>query len=130
VPHIEADFLGQELDTIYLRELRIQTVIGVFDWERATKQTVSLDLDMAADIVTAAAHDDLAHTLDYKAVAKRLIQFVEDSEFKLVETLAERVCEVVMSEFGVPWVRLRVNKKGAVRGASDVGVTIERGEQR
>ena len=116
------------MDTIYIRELRIQTIIGVFDWERATKQTVSLDLDMAADVSTAAVHDDIAHTLDYKAVAKRLIQFVGESEFKLVETLAERVCEVVMQEFNVSWVRLRVNKRGALRGAGDVGVIVERGE--
>ena len=128
MPHIQADFPGQGLDTIYIRELRIQTIIGVFDWERATKQTVSLDLDMAADVSTAAAHDDIAHTLDYKAVAKRLIQFVGESEFKLVETLAERVCEVVMQEFNVSWVRLRVNKRGALRGAGDVGVIVERGE--
>ena len=115
------------MDIIYLHDLRIDTVIGVFDWERRVRQTVILDLDMAADIRRAAASDDLADTLNYKAVAKRLIEFVAHGEFQLVETLAERVAELVINEFAVPWLRLRVNKQGAVRGARDVGVIIERG---
>ena len=117
------------MDIIYLHDLRIDTVIGVFDWERRIRQTVILDLEMAADIRRAAASDDLADTLNYKAVAKRLIDFVEHSDFQLVETLAERVAELVLQEFAVPWLRLRVNKQGAVRGARDVGVIIERGER-
>jgi len=114
------------MDIIYLHDLRIDTVIGVFDWERRVRQTVILDLEMGADIRRAAARDDLADTLNYKAVAKRLIDFVGHSEFQLVETLAERVAELLLKEFGVPWLRLRVNKQGAVRGARDVGVIIER----
>jgi len=117
------------MDIIYLHDLRIDTVIGVFDWERRIRQTVILDLEMAADIRRAAASDDLADTLNYKAVAKRLIDFVGHSDFQLVETLAERVAELVLQEFDVPWLRLRVNKQGAVRGARDVGVIIERGER-
>jgi dihydroneopterin aldolase len=117
------------MDIIYLHDLRIDTVIGVFDWERRIRQTVILDLEMAADIRRAAASDDLADTLNYKAVAKRLIDFVGHSDFQLVETLAERVAELVLEEFTVPWLRLRVNKQGAVRGARDVGVIIERGER-
>lgn len=117
------------MDIIYLHDLRIDTVIGVFDWERRVRQTVILDLDMAADIRRAAASDALADTLNYKAVAKRLMEFVGHSDFQLVETLAERVADVVLSEFDVPWVRLRVNKQGAVRGARDVGVLIERGKR-
>ncbi len=117
------------MDIIYLHDLRIDTVIGVFDWERRIRQTVILDLEMAADIRRAAASDDLADTLNYKAVAKRLIDFVGHSDFQLVETLAERVAELVLKEFTVPWLRLRVNKQGAVRGARDVGVIIERGER-
>jgi dihydroneopterin aldolase len=115
------------MDIIYLHDLRIDTVIGVFDWERRVRQTVILDLEMAADIRRAAASDDLADTLNYKAVAKRLIEFVGHCEFQLVETLAERVAALVLEEFAVPWVRLRLNKQGAVRGARDVGVIIERG---
>lgn len=105
-------------------------MIGVFDWERRVKQTLILDLDMGGDIRRAAASDDLADTLNYKAVAKRVIDFVEHSEYQLVETLAERVAELILSEFGVPWLRLRLNKQGAVRGARDVGVVIERGVRR
>jgi len=115
------------MDIIYLRELKIETIIGVFDWERQIKQTVVLDLDMAADIRKAASSDNLEDTLNYKAVAKRLIDFVSQSEFQLVETLAERVANIVLTEFSVPWLRLQVNKRGAVRGAQDVGVIIERG---
>ncbi|ALP54340.1 dihydroneopterin aldolase [Candidatus Tenderia electrophaga] len=115
------------MDIIYLSDLRIQTVIGVFDWEREIKQEVVIDLEMASDIRRAAETDALEDTLDYKSVAKRVIGFVEASEFQLVETLAERVAAVVRQEFGVPWLRLRLNKQGALRGARDVGVIIERG---
>lgn len=114
------------MDIVYLNDLKIDTVIGVFGWERRVRQTVSLDLEMATDTTQAAASDDLEHALDYKAVAKRLITYVGETEFQLVETLAERVAEILLGEFGVPWVRLRVNKTGAVRGARDVGVIIER----
>ena len=112
------------MDIIFLHDLRIETVIGIFEWERKIHQTVSLDLEMAADIRTAAAGDSIDDTLDYKAVAKRLIRFVEQAEFQLVETLAERCAEIIREEYGVRWVRLTLNKKGAVRGATDVGVII------
>jgi len=115
------------MDIIYLNDLCIDTVIGVYDWERRVKQKVIIDLEMATDIRKAAASDSLDDTLNYKAVAKRLIDFVGHSEYQLVETLAERIAELVMNEFNVPWLRLRLNKQGAVRGARDVGVIIERG---
>ncbi len=118
------------MDIIYLNDLRIETIIGIFDWEREIKQTISLDIEMATDIRKAAASDHIDDTLDYKAVSKRLIDFVEGSEFQLVETLAERICEIVLTEFNVPWVKLRVNKQGAIRGAQDVGVLIERGQKK
>ncbi|MDH5178039.1 MAG: dihydroneopterin aldolase [Gammaproteobacteria bacterium] len=115
------------MDIIYLNDLRIETVIGIFDWERRIRQTISLDIEMATDIRKAAASDHIDDTLDYKAVSKRLIDFVSHSEFQLVETLAERITEIILNEFNVPWVRLRLNKQGAIRGARDVGVLIERG---
>jgi dihydroneopterin aldolase len=115
------------MDIIFLRDLRIDTIIGIYDWERSTRQTVSLDLEMATDIRKAAASDHIDDTLNYKAVAKRLIAFVGASEFQLVETLAERICALVLEEFQVPWVRLTLNKGGAVRGAKGVGIVIERG---
>lgn len=117
------------MDIIYLSDLKIDTVIGIYDWERRITQTVSFDLEMATDIRKAAATDTIEDTLDYKSVAKRLIQFVSESEFQLVETLAERVAEIILTEFDVPWVRVRLNKKGAVRHASGVGILIERGER-
>ncbi len=115
------------MDIIFLDDLQIETIIGIFDWERNTKQTVMFNLEMATDIKKAAASDAIEDTLDYKAVAKRIIQFVEESEFQLVETLAERVAEIIMNEFSVPWVRVRLNKSGAIRGAKGVGILIERG---
>lgn len=115
-------------DIIYLRDLRIETIIGIYDWERRIKQTLVLDVEMATDIRQAARSDLIDDTLNYKAVAKRLISFVEESRFQLVETLAEQVAGIIIDEFNVPWLRLQVNKQGAVRGARDVGVIIERGD--
>ena len=117
------------MDIIFLRELQIETVIGIYDWERETKQIVVLDLEMATDIRRAAQTDDIQNALDYKSVSKRIIAFVEESEFFLVETLAERITDIIRNEFQVPWVRLTLNKKGAIRGATDVGVIIERGDK-
>ena len=117
------------MDIIFLHDLTIETIIGIYDWERKEKQSVIIDLDMAVDVSAAAATDSIEDTLNYKAVAKRLIDFVGNSEFQLVETLAERIAEIVLHEFDVRWLRLRVNKKGAVRYAGDVGVIIERGDK-
>jgi dihydroneopterin aldolase len=116
-------------DIIFISDLRIETIIGIYDWEREIKQTVSLDLEMATNIRKAAASDSIEDTLNYKAVAKRLIAFVEASEFQLVETMAERIADIVIGEFGVPWLRLKLHKPGAVRGSRDVGVLIERGSR-
>jgi dihydroneopterin aldolase len=115
------------MDIIFVEDLRIETVIGIFEWERRIKQTVAIDLEMATDIRPAAASDAIEDTLNYKAVAKRLIEFVGDSEFFLIETLAERVAQILIEEFGLAWVRVRLSKPGAVRGSRNVGVLIERG---
>jgi dihydroneopterin aldolase len=117
------------MDIVYIRDLKIETIIGINDWEREVRQTVSLDLEMATDIRGAAASDDIEDTVDYKAVAKRIIGFVEESEFLLVEKMAERISDILREEFGIPWLRLRIGKPGAVTGAVDVGVIIERGER-
>jgi dihydroneopterin aldolase len=115
-------------DRVFIEDLRIQTVIGIFDWEREITQTVSLDLQMAFDTSHAGKSDEIVDTLDYKTVSKRLIQFVEASEFQLVEALAEHCAAIVLKEFPVNWVRLKLSKPGAVRGSSAVGVIIERGD--
>jgi len=117
------------MDIVYIRDLKVDTVIGIFDWERRIRQTVSLDLEMGADIRRAAASDSIDDALDYKSVGKRLIGFIQSSEFQLVETLAEKAAAIVLEEFGVRWVRLRLSKPGALRGSRDVGVIIERGER-
>jgi 7,8-dihydroneopterin aldolase/epimerase/oxygenase len=117
------------MDIVYIRDLRIETIIGIYDWEREVKQTVSLDLEMATDIRAAASSDDIAHALNYKAVSKRLIAYVENRHAQLVESLAEEIAALVLKEFPVPWLRLRLSKPGAVRGARDVGLIIERGSK-
>ena len=116
-------------EIIFISDLRIETIIGIYDWELKVKQTISLDLEMATDISKAAASDSIDDTLNYKAVAKRLIAFVGESEFQLVETLAERIAGIVTEEFGVSWLRLKLHKPGALRGSRDVGVMIERGSR-
>ncbi len=117
------------MDVIFLRDLRVETVIGIYDWERRIRQIVAIDLEMGVDIRKAAASDAIEDTLNYKAVAKRLISFVEESEFQLVETLAEHIAEIVTGEFAVPWVRVTLSKPGAIRGSREVGVIIERGDR-
>ena len=117
------------MDIVYIRDLRIETIIGIYDWEREVKQTVSLDLEMAQDIRKAAATDDIQYALNYKSIAKRLIAFIEQSEFLLVESMAEEVAAIVLNEFSVPWLKLRVSKPGALRGSKDVGIIIQRGEK-
>ena len=117
------------MDIVYIRDLKIDTVIGVNDWERKVQQTVSLDIEMATDIRMAADNDDIVYTIDYKAVSKRLSTFIGEAEFLLIERIAEKTWEIIRDEFEVKWMRLRVSKPGAVTGATDVGVVIERGEQ-
>ncbi|NOT83904.1 MAG: dihydroneopterin aldolase [Methylococcaceae bacterium] len=117
------------MDIIFLGGLKIDTIIGIYDWERITKQTVVLDIEMAFDIQKAAATDDIQYTLDYKTVSKRIIGFVENSSYFLVEKLIEEIATLIRSEFNVPWVKITLNKKGAISGASDVGIIIERGEK-
>ncbi len=114
------------MDIIFLTGLTTDCIIGIWDWERRVKQKVVVDLEMSADIRRAAASDAIEDTLDYKKVAKRLLAFVGDSQFQLVETLAERIAQLVVTEFDVAWVRVRLNKQGAIRGSRDVGILIER----
>jgi dihydroneopterin aldolase len=117
------------MDKIFLDELKVDTVIGIWEWERRIRQTVVIDIEMSADIAKAAATDDVADTLNYKSVAKRVQSFVAESSFQLVETLAERIAAIIREEFDVAWVKVRVNKPGAIRGSKAVGVLIERGER-
>ena len=117
------------MDIVFITGLRADTVIGVYDWERRIRQTVVLDLELASDNRRAAASDGIGDALDYAAISARLLSFIEESEFQLIETLAEQVAALVLAEFAVPWLRLRLAKPGAVAEARDVGVLIERGER-
>ena len=119
IPNPESPIVNA-MDLVFIEDLRIDTVIGIYDWERRTRQTIALDVEMGFDNRKPAASDAIEHTLDYKAVSKRLIAFVEGSSFQLVETLAERCAALIREEFGVPWLRLKLSKPGAVRGARAV----------
>jgi len=114
------------MDKIFLSALSVECIVGIWEWERRVKQTVVIDLEMAADIRKAASTDRIEDALDYKKVAKRIIAFVSASDFHLVETLTERIAEIIVTEFGVSWVKVRLNKRGAIRFARDVGIEIER----
>ena len=113
-------------DRIFLRGLTAECIIGFIDWERRVKQTVVVDLEVPVDCRHAALTDEVADTVDYKKVAKRILAFIETSEFKLVETLAQRLALLILKEFGLEWIRLSINKPGAIRSSRDVGVSIER----
>ena len=117
------------MDIVFIEDLRIDATIGIYDWEKRIKQTLSFDIEMATDIRQAADSDEIEDALNYKAVSKRVIQFVEESQFQLVETLSEKVASTILSEFKVPWLRLTLHKLGAVRGSRSVGIRIERGEK-
>ena len=117
------------MDIIFISELAVETIIGIYEWEREIKQPVLFDIEMSGDCARAAVTDAVEDTLNYKAVAKAVIGFVEKSECQLVETLAEQVAALIMSQFDVQWLRLKVNKRGAIRGATGVGVVIERGRK-
>jgi dihydroneopterin aldolase len=114
------------LDIVFVRDLKIETVIGIFEWERHVTQVVTLNLDMASDTQNAAKDDSISRALNYKDVVKRLTESVGSAKFELVETLAESVARIIVQEFQVPWVRVSVAKPGAVQGAREVGVVIER----
>jgi len=117
------------MDIIFLGGLEIDTVIGIYEWERTIKQKIILDIEMGFDIKKAAASDDIAYTLDYKTVSDRIVDFVEHSQYFLVETLIEEIAGILRNEFAIPWVKITLNKKGAISRARDVGIIIERGQK-
>ena len=113
-------------DLIYIKDLRLQTIIGIFGWEREVRQEVSIDLEMTFDCKRAAKTDAIEDTIDYKKITKGIIKFVEESKFQLQETLAEGIADLVKNEYKVDSLKLRVSKPGALRHAEDVGVIIHR----
>ncbi len=117
------------MDTVFIEQLELAAVIGVYPWEREVRQTLLLDLELGVDLGKAAGSEDLARTLDYKAITDRLTDYVGGSDFQLLETLAEELAGLLMGEFGVTWLRLRLGKPGAIPAARSVGVEIERGQR-
>ncbi|WP_045726818.1 dihydroneopterin aldolase [Xanthomonas sp. GPE 39] len=117
------------MDKVFIEGLEIDALIGIYDWERRIRQTLRFDLEMGFDNRIPAASDDIADTLNYKAISKRMVELVEQSDHGLVETLAERCAAMILDEFAVHWLRLKLSKPGAVRGALAVGVMIERSRQ-
>lgn len=113
-------------DRIFLRGLEVECIVGFIEWERRIKQTVVIDFEIPVDCRRAAANDAVADTVDYKKVSKRIIGFVGESHYKLVETMAHRLALLLLEEFPIDWIRLSINKPGAIRGSRDVGVQIER----
>jgi dihydroneopterin aldolase len=118
--------LKSSMDKIFIHALKAEAIIGIYDWERQVRQSVLVDIEIGADIRKAALTDSIEDTLNYKRVAKRVLAFIEASEFQLVETLAEHLAMLILEEFGVPWVRIHLSKPGAVRSSRDVGVEVER----
>ena len=118
--------MDKPFDKIFLTALTTECIVGIWDWERKVKQTVVIDVEMACDVRKAALSDHIDDTVDYKKVSKRLLNFVSESQFQLVEALAENIARIIVTEFAVPWVRVRLNKQGAIRNSRDVGILIER----
>ncbi len=118
------------MDIVFIQGLVIETIVGIHDWEKQNPRPVILDLEMASDCARAAASDRIDDALDYNRVTRRLTQFVAESRFELIETLAEGCAAILLDEFAIPWVRLRLNKRGAVGEGVDVGIVIERGDAR
>src|SRR5271169_4358657 len=117
------------MDKIFIHALKAEAIIGIFDWERQVRQTVIVDIEFSADIVKAALTDSIEDTLNYKRVAKRVLAFVEGSQFHLVETLAEHIAMLLLEEFGIAWVKISLSKPGAIRSSGDVGVALERNRE-
>ena len=117
------------MDIIFINDLRVDTVIGVWEWERRIRQTLVMHVEMGVDISFAGETDDLSKTVDYKAVNDRVMSFTSKSEFKLVETLAEKISEIILKEFGVRWLKLTISKQGVLDDVKDVGIIVERGER-
>jgi dihydroneopterin aldolase len=118
------------MDTVFLHQLQVDTIIGIHDWERRVLQTVLVDLEMATDAAAAAASESIADALDYQQVAERVTAFIQIGKFQLLETLAHELAQVLQVEFDLPWLKLRVAKPGAIAAAQSVGVTVERGQIR
>ncbi len=117
------------MDKVFLNDLKIDTIIGIYDWERETLQTLGFDLEMDWDIAKAAASDDITDTLDYGAVAQSIVSFVEASRYQLIETLAEDICHLLLTNYPMPKVKLTLTKPVALHGQNLAKIVIERSKE-
>ncbi len=115
-------------DIVYLHGLKCECTIGVWEWEKQIRQTLTLDIDLATDAAKAAANDDLEHALDYQAIATRVQSFTKDTPFELIETLAHKLADLILAEFDTSWVKIKVDKGSAVKGVKHVGIIVERSQ--
>ncbi len=121
--------LGKPMDIVYIRDLRMDAVIGIYEWEKRIKQQININLEMGWDNSVPAASDDIKDTLNYKASAKLVKELVASSQYELVETLAEKIAELLLKEMQIPWIKVQVGKPMAVTDSAEVGVVIERGNK-
>jgi 7,8-dihydroneopterin aldolase/epimerase/oxygenase len=117
------------MDIVYVRDLRLDARIGIYEWEKRILQKIRIDLEMGWDNRIPAASDAIKDTLNYKTASKLVMQLVEGTHYELVERLAEIIADTLMRELHIPWIQVTVGKPGAVRGSSEVGVRIERGNR-
>ena len=115
------------MDTVFIEQLEIQTLIGVFDWERTAKRSLFLDIELGWDFSKASKSDDVKDTLDYAAVCESVTQFADTCEFLLLEALIEAIADKIINDFSVPWLKITMHKPGIIANAKNVGVQIERG---
>ena len=117
------------MDKIHLNNLKIDTIIGIYQWERETKQTLGFDLEMDWDIRKAATSDNITDTLDYGAIAQQIVSFVEASSYQLIETLAEELCNLLLEQFPIPRLKLTISKPVALHGQNLAKIIIERSQK-
>ncbi|OOE64604.1 dihydroneopterin aldolase [Salinivibrio sp. IB282] len=115
------------MDSVFIEQLDVYTTIGVYDWEQTIQQKLVFDIEMAHDNQPAAQQDDVSLALDYASISEAVIAHVQASRCALIERVAEEVAQLIQTQFGVSWIRVRVAKPGAVAQAGNVGVVIERG---
>ena len=114
------------MDKIFIKNIEVETIIGIFEWEREVKQSVFIDIEIDLNLQKSGATDKISNSLDYKKISKRIINFTIGSKFKLIESLADKIAKIVLNEFNVKRVSVSVKKQGALRGSELVGVNIVR----
>ena len=117
------------MDIVFLEEIKLDIVIGIYEWERKVPQTIRIDIDIGLPHSRGGETDSIADTIDYGAVMARIRQTAAEQHFFLVEALAEHIATLIRTEFGAPWVKVSVAKLGMLRGVKRLGIVIERGER-